>query len=240
MKTFTLGGLLLALAAAGIACGGGDSAEKTPTGTPAAMDPADFSTTIDNPLYPLAPGSAWVYEGAEVDPETGETFTTRVEVTALSETDTVAGVEVLVVKDEAFEDGEMIESTLDYYAQHKDGSVYYFGERVDNYENGEVVNHDGSWLAGEGDNLPGIAMPGGDVSVGAVFEQEKAPGIAEDRSTVLSVGETVTVPAGTFRDCIKTKDENPLDGATENKFFCPGAGFVREEFEEGDLSLVSY
>jgi hypothetical protein len=225
--------------AAGIlsACGGGDEdANQTQSGP--AINPADFQTAIDNPLYPLSPGEEWTYEGEEVDPDTGETFTTRVEVTVLSETDTVAGVEVVVVRDRAFEDGELVEETLDYYAQHKDGSVYYFGERVDNYEDGEVVNHDGSWLANEGDNQPGIAMPAAP-DVGAVFEQEKAPGIAEDRSTVLSAGETVTVTAGTFEGCIKTKDENPLDNATETKFFCPGVGFVREEFEEGDLSLVS-
>lgn len=220
------------------ACGG-DGDGDGPSATGAAVNPADFSTTIDNPLYPLTPGDTWVFEGEEVDPDTGDSFTTRVEVTVLSETDTVAGVEVVVVRDDAFEDGEMVESTLDYYAQHKDGSVYYFGERVDNYEDGAVANHDGSWLAGEGDNKPGVAMPAAP-DVGSVFEQEKAPGIAEDRSTVLSVGETVTVPAGTFEGCIKTKDENPLDGATETKFFCPGVGFVREEFEEGDLSLVSH
>ena len=226
--------------AAGIlsACGGGDE-DASPTQSGPGLNPADFQTAIDNPLHPLTPGDEWTYEGEEVDPDTGESFTTRVEVAVLSETDTVAGVEVVVVRDRAFEDGELVEETLDYYAQHKDGSVYYFGERVDNYEDGEVVNHDGSWLAGEGDNQPGIAMPAAP-DVGAVFEQEKAPGIAEDRSTVLSAGETVTVPAGTFEGCIKTKDENPLDNATETKFFCPGVGFVREEFEEGDLSLVSH
>lgn len=231
-----LTGLLTAVVLS--ACGG-DSEESGPSATGTAINPADFQTTIDNPLYPLAPGDQWVFEGEEVDPDTGESFTTRVEVTVLSETDVVAGVEVVVVRDEAFEDGEMVESTLDYYAQHKDGSVYYFGERVDNYEDGELKDHNGSWLAGEGQNQPGVAMPAVP-DVGAVFEQERAPGIAEDRSTVLSIGETVTVPVGTFDDCIKTKDENPLDGATENKFYCPGVGFVREEFEEGDLNLVSH
>lgn len=220
------------------ACGGSDE-DTSPTPSGAAINPADFQTTIDNPLYPLASGDEWVFEGEEVDPDTGESFTTRVEVTVLSETDVVAGVEVVVVRDRAFEDGELVEETLDHYAQHKDGSVYYFGERVDNFEDGELKDHKGSWLAGDGDNRPGIAMPAAP-DVGAVFEQEKAPGIAEDRSTVLAVGETVTVPGGTFEDCIKTKDENPLDNATETKFFCPGVGFVREEFEEGDLSLVSH
>lgn len=239
MKSRALVVLTGLFAAVALSACGGDSEEGGVSATGTAINPADFQTTIDNPLHPLTPGDEWTFEGEEVDPDTGETFTTRVEVTVLSETDIVAGVEVVVVRDDAFEDGEMVESTLDYYAQHKDGSVYYFGERVDNYENGEIVNHNGSWLAGEGQNQPGIAMPVAP-DVGAVFEQEKAPGIAEDRSTVLSVGETVTVPGGTFEDCIKTKDENPLDNATETKFFCPGVGFVREEFEEGDLSMVSH
>ena len=154
---------------------------------------------------------------------------------------TVAGVEVLVVRDDAYEDDELVESTLDYFAQHRDGSVYYFGEDVNNYEDGELKNHDGSWLAGEGENLPGIIMPPAP-KVGDVFEQEKAPGTAEDRMTVLSLTEAVSVPAGDFADCLKTEDVNPLDGtgAIEYKFYCPGVGFTKEEFAEGALELVSY
>jgi hypothetical protein len=118
--------------------------------------------------------------------------------------------------------------------------VYYFGEDVNNYEDGELKDHGGSWLAGEDGALPGIIMPPSP-QVGDVFEQEKAPGIAEDRMTVLSITENVTVPAGSFEDCVKTEDVNPLDeGAIEFKFYCPGVGFVLEEFEGGNLGLISW
>jgi hypothetical protein len=233
MRLVLLAALAMAIAAA--ACGGGNSDEA-----PAAITAEDFSTTVDNPLFPLDSWTELVYEGEETDPETGETIESRVVITVLPDDKSVAGVKVLVVRDEAFEDGELVESTLDYFAQHKDGSVYYFGEDVDNYEDGELKDHEGSWLAG-GENTPGIIMPPSP-QVGDVFEQEQAPGIAEDRMTVLSISESVSVAAGNFEDCVKTEDVNPLDpnGHIEFKYYCPGVGFVREEFEEGVLELVSY
>ncbi|HEY5640036.1 MAG TPA: hypothetical protein VIW01_08295 [Dehalococcoidia bacterium] len=244
MKYLGLALIAVLLAMAVAACGGDDnSGAGSPTATAPAdggIDPADFSTVIDNPLFPLSSFTSMIYEGEEVDPDTDEAFTTRVEMTVLPETKTVAGVEVLVVQDQAFEDGELIESTLDYYAQHTDGSVYYFGEDVDNYEDGELKDHEGSWLAGEGENQPGIIMPPVP-AVGDVFQQEKAPGIAEDEMTVLSLTESVSVPAGDFTDCLETEDVNPLDeGAVEFKYYCQGVGFVLEEFEDGNLQLISY
>jgi hypothetical protein len=243
-----IGGMAVtALLVAAVACGDDEeepAGQPTATGTQPAgeINPNDFSKTVDNLLFPLSSFSTLVYEGEEVDPETGEMFTTRVEMTVMPEEEkTVAGVEVLVVQDQAFEDGELIESTLDYFAQHSDGSVYYFGEDVNNYENGELKDHEGSWLAGEGENQPGVIMPP-DPQVGDVFEQEKAPGIAEDRMTVLSVDEAVEVPAGSWEGCVKTEDVNPLDGtgAIEFKYYCPDIGFVLEEFEDGNLELVSH
>ena len=230
-----LGTLLLAAAA----CGGDDDGGGNNGGgaTAAGINAADFSRTVDNPLSPLSTLPQQVFEGEELDPETGETIATRVEVTVLDDEKTVAGVQVLVVRDDAYEDGELVESTLDYFAQHRDGSVYYFGEDVDNYEDGAVANHDGSWLAGEGENLPGVFMPA-QPEVGQTFDQERAPGIAEDHSTVVAVGETVELESATYSGCIKTEDVNPLDGETEFKFYCPDVGFVREEFEGGYLELV--
>ena len=227
----------------GLAACSGDDGNPSPAASARVsdIDPADFSSHVDNPLFPVGSIGTYVYEGQETDPETGESFTTRVEMTVLPQTDVVGGVEVRVVQDQAFENGELVESTLDYFAQHKDGSVYYFGERVDNYKNGVLKDHEGSWLAGEGENQPGVIMPPSP-EVGDVFEQEKAPGIAEDRMTVLSVSETVTVPAGSFEGCVKTEDVNPLDGtgAIEFKFYCPDVGFVAEEFEGGVLELISF
>jgi hypothetical protein len=235
------------------ACGGDESkpaaentapAQNTAAATGpapvAGINPDDFQSTVDNPYFPLASFTLLVYEGEEEDPDTGETIQVRGEVRLLPETKTVAGVEVSVIEDKVFEDGELVESTLDYYAQQRDGTVYYFGEDVDNYENGEIANHEGGWIAGEGDALPGIYMPA-DPQVGDAFEQERAPGIAEDRSTVIAVDQSVSTDAGDFTDCIETEDVNPLDGVTETKYYCRDIGFVREiTLPNGQIDLVSF
>lgn len=233
----------------GVACGGGDGkpgtvSQPTATAQPAtssAIDPADFQATVDNPLFPLRAGDATVFEGEEQDPDTGEVIAIRVESTVLSQTETVAGVEVTVVEVKDYENGELTETTLDYYAQRNDGAVYYFGERVDKYKNGELVSHEGQWLAGEGENLPGIFMPA-NPRLSDAFDQERAPGVAEDRSEVIDIGETVTTPAGTFTGCIKTEDYDPIGDVTEFKFYCRDVGLVREESADGQtfLDLVSF
>jgi hypothetical protein len=227
-------GILVAGAALLAACGGGS--EQSPV---ASLDPADFQAEVDNPFFPLSSLGPQVYEGEEPDADTGEMIETRVESTVLPETDTVAGVAVTVVEAKDFENGELVESTLDYYAQHKDGSVYYMGERVDEYDGGQVVGHGGQWLAGEGDNQPGVFMPALPAA-GDEFEQEMAPGIAEDTSTVVALEQTLTTPAGTFDGCIKTEDFDPLSDVTELKYYCPGVGLVREEPPDGHLDLISY
>jgi len=216
------------------ACGGGDTQQPSPT-----SNPADFQVTVDNRLYPLPASSQQVYEGEERDPDTGNTIKTRVESRVLPKTDRVAGVEVTVVEDKEFKNGELVESTLDYFAQHRDGTVYYFGEQVDEYEDGKVVGHEGQWLAGEGKNQPGIFMPA-HVTLGQTFEQEKAPGVAEDTSTIGAVDQSVTTPAGSFKGCVKAEDFSPLAKETEFKYYCPEVGVVREEFPGGHLDLISY
>ena len=238
MKTYAVALAILVLGATLFAaCDGGGDGDGNGNG--AGIDPADFQATIDNQLFPLSKLSPMVYEGEETDPDTGNVIQVRSEITVLPDTDVVAGVEVTVVEDKAYENGELVESTLDYYAQHSDGSVYYMGERVDDYEGGEVVGHSGQWLAGEGGALPGVFMPP-DPQVGDEFEQEKAPGIAEDRTKVLAVDQEVTTPAGTFSGCIRTEDYDPIGDVTEFKFYCRGIGFVREETGDGVVELISY
>lgn len=240
MKAMVAASALAVLAVAGMiafsGCENGDGVDESP---PSGLDPGDFQARVDNRFFPLNPGDSRVYGGEETDPDTGETVQLRVESTVLSQTDFVAGIEVTVVEVRDYEDGELVESTLDYYAQGKDGRVYYIGERVDEYEGGEVTGHGGQWLAGEGGSLPGIFMPA-EPNVGDEFEQERAPGVAEDRSRVVATDQTVTTPAGTFTGCIKTEDFDPLGGVTEFKYYCPDVGLVREEFEEGRLDLISY
>lgn len=227
--------VLVLLSAAVLGGCGGDGGE--PAGS--SIDPTDFQAKVDNQFWPLASVGTTVLEGEERHPETGEVISTRAEANVLSQTEMVAGVEVTVVEVKEYEDGELIEVTLDYFAQHRDGTVYYFGERVDEYEGGEVVGHGGQWLAGEGENQPGVFMPA-QRTMDQTFEQERAPGIAEDRSTVVALDQAITTPAGSFTGCIKTEDVNPLDNTTENKFYCPGVGLVREEFAGGYAELASY
>jgi hypothetical protein len=208
---------------------------------PAAINPADFSTNITNPLFPLSSLGTKVFEGQDTDPDTGELIDTQLESVVLGKSRKVAGVQVLVLEEKAFADGELVERALDFFAQHQDGTVYYFGESVDNYENGKLVDHDGSWLAGKNGAEPGIIMPA-DPFVGQTFNQENAPGVAEDQSRVLALDENVKTPAGKFKGCAKFEDTNPLESPppSEFKWFCPGVGLVRDEDAEGFIELVSY
>jgi hypothetical protein len=220
--------MLAALPARGVA------QEATP-----AVDVTSFSPVVTNPFFPLGSVRYKEYAGEEKDPDTGDTIETRAEETVLPETKKVAGIDVAVVEVKEYEDGELVELTHDYYAQDRDGTVYYLGEAVDEYEDGQVVGHSGSWQAGEGQNQPGLFMPL-HPQAGQTFEQEQAPGVAEDHSTVLAVDQSITTSAGQFGGCMRTEDVNPLDGETENKVYCPGVGVVREESETGFLNLVRF
>lgn len=163
----------------------------------------------------------------------------RAESRVLDKTGKVSGAPVTVVDVREFEDGALVEHTRDYYALDKTGAVRYMGESVDDIEDGKVVGHEGQWLAGKAGAKPGLFMPA-DPKVGDRFEQERAPGVAEDRSQVVAVGVKVTTPAGSFDDCIKTRDYAPLDKNVEFKYYCAGVGLVREQFREGRMDLVRY
>jgi hypothetical protein len=221
-------------------CGG----EEEAGGRAPAAEASGFSAAsaiVDNPLFPLSSVRTTVFEWTERDSETGETIELRVDSRVLDETKRVAGVEVAVVDVNEFENGELVEHTLDYYAQDVEGNVWYFGEHVDDYEDGKIVGHSGQWLAGEGDAKAGLFMPA-NPKVGDKFEQERAPGVAEDRSKVVAAGVRVKTPAGSFSDCVKTEDFAPLDNVTEFKFYCRGVGVVRElpAAGGGRLDLVQY
>ena len=230
-----------------VACGDDNADSDAPTsassagGQDGAEMPTGLTANVDHTFIPLDQVTTKIFEGEETDPEEDETFSIRVEEVVRPDPIIINGIEVRVVEAKDFEDDELIELTLDYYAQGLDGTVYYVGEDVDDYEDGEVVGHSGEWLAGVDGNLPGIFMlpiP----QVGDVFEQERAPSIAEDSSTVVALDVEVSVPAGTFTGCMETEDIDPLadSGGTEHKFYCPGVGLVREESEEGFVDLISY
>lgn len=213
-------------------------ASAAPAGAQQSINPADFQPVITHPLFPLSLTGPKVFAGEETD-ESGKTITTRLESHLLASTEVVMGVTVAVLEETAFKDGQLVERALDYFAQHRDGSVYYFGEKVDNYDGGKFKDHHGQWIAGEGQNKPGIIM-GAKPSVGQTFEQELAPGIAEDKSTVLSTTDSVTTPAGSYTNCIKTKDFTPLEPDIEEfKWFCPSIGLAQEQGAETSSKLIS-
>ena len=200
--------------------------EATPA-YPVTIDPAGFVETVDNPWFPLAPGTTWVYEG-ESDGELE-----RNEVTVTHETKTILGVTCVVVRDTVLIDGEVVEDTLDWYAQDTEGNVWYFGEESKDYEDGELVSTEGSWEAGVDGAQPGIIMLA-DPAVGDSYQQEYYEDEAEDTGKVVATGETVTVPYGTFEDVLVTEDINPFEpGAVEQKSYAPGVGLILAEYVQG-------
>lgn len=183
-----------------------------------AINPADFSTTINNPLFTLPPGKLMVYETlTDEGPE-------RVEIRIRNDVRKIMGVETLVYNDRVFVNNQLREETNDYLAQDGQGNVWYFGEAVDNYENGAFKDHAGSWIAGENGALPGIWIKGKQV-VGDRYRMEFFKGEAEDMAEVVAIGVTVKVTAGTFDNCTKVYEFSPLEAnAKEHKYYCPDVG----------------
>jgi len=195
-------------------------------------DPGDFVAEIDNPYLGFARGRTFRYEG-----ETGEGLETNtVEVT--HDTKTILGVATTVVHDQVYFDGELIEETLDWYAQDSDGNVWYFGEDSKEIDHGVVVSTEGSWEAGVDGATPGVVMLAEPV-IGTKYQQEFAEGVAEDMAKVLSLKKTVEVPFGAFDGCLMTAEWTHLSpGAREFKYYAPGVGLVLELTPRGGRERV--
>ncbi|MCG8546659.1 MAG: hypothetical protein MJE12_20865 [Alphaproteobacteria bacterium] len=183
-----------------------------------AINPKDFTTKINNPYFSMPVGKKLVYQA-----KTGEGLE-RIEITIPGDTKKIMGVDTLVYLDREFVDGELVEETRDYIAQDKDGNVWYFGEDVDNYENGKLKDHDGAWLAGVDGAKPGFWIKARHV-VGDSYRQEYYKGEAEDQAKIVATGVTVKTKARTYKNCTKTYDWTALDPeAKEHKYYCPAAG----------------
>jgi hypothetical protein len=210
----------------------GDGGDYAPV-----IDPADFVTQIDNPYMPLRPGSRWVYEGTDDGDDE------RVEVEVTPERREILGISAVVVRDTVTMDGELVEDTHDWFAQDRDGNVWYLGEETAEYEDGEVVTTEGSWEAGVDGALPGIVMPAAP-AVGDAYRQEYYEGEAEDMGQVVRVGQSTTVAAGRYDDVLVTEDWTPLEPeVVEEKSYAPGVGLVLEVKTaggEGRIELVSF
>ena len=219
MKTTATFLTALAIAATLTACG----EEELPKGSEEVkLDPADFTTNIDNPYWPMKPGSRWLYR--ETD---SEGTVQRVEVTVTNRTKRIAnGVTARVVHDKVTEKGVPVEITDDWYAQDSKGNVWYLGEDTTEYENGKPSSKSGSFEAGRDGAQAGVVMPA-EPEPGLSYRQEYYKGEAEDKARVMSVSEQAEVPAGHYTKALMTRDVNPLDPKIlEYKFFARGVGPV--------------
>jgi hypothetical protein len=205
---------LLVLGAA--ACGSSDGSSLPQGSESANLDSADFVSRVDHPYWPMAPGSRWVYrEGPQ-----------RVVVKVTARKKRIEGIPATVVHDVVTEDGELVEDTWDWYAQDKDGNVWYLGEQTKEYEHGKVKSTAGSWEAGVDGAEAGIVLPA-KPEVGMAYRQEYLEGEAEDEARILSVDEKAEVPFGAFDRVLMTKDFTRLEpDLLEHKFYARGVGPV--------------
>jgi len=184
------------------------------------INPADFTTNIDNPYSPFKPGTIWLYAGPTSDGyqqnTTEVTFNTKV----------IDGVTCVEVHDRVYINEALAEDTLDWYAQDKQGNVWYFGEDSEELDNGRVTTLGGSWMAGMNGAKPGIIMLAQPV-VGQYYRQEFQLNTAEDVAGIIRLNQTVIVPAGTFGDLVETEEITGLEpGALEHKYYAKGVGNV--------------
>jgi hypothetical protein len=220
--------LLIALAALAACNGSGSLGPPSDPDYDPMLDAADFGGPIDNPLYPLVPGTTFHYES-----ETEDGLETN-DVIVTGDTRQILGITAVVVHDQVFLDGELTEDTFDWYAQDDAGNVWYLGEDSREFEDGELVGTAGSWEAGVDGAKPGIIMKAAP-QVGDRYYQEFYLGEAEDEGEVVAVGQSVSVPFGDFQGCTATEDFTRLEpGGRERKTYCPGTGLVLEESLSGD------
>lgn len=225
----TIPTIAAALCACSISCW---AAEK-----PLASLKFSHPRNITNPFLPLARLDQDILEGKE------GSNTLRVERTLkpdIHKTFKIGEktVESLAMEDREFKNGTLAEVTIDYFAQADDGTVLYLGEDVDEYKDGKISGHEGAWMLGKDTQTPGVMMPGRP-KVGVKFKSEDVNKEIHEDDEVISTSETVTVPAGTFKNCLKVK-EVLAEGEVETKYFAFGIGCVREILVDGDIRLKSH
>ena len=210
-----------------------DEKTRVPVEYRPVIHPADFTNAVDNPYFPLVPGTTFTF----LEKDGRESRENKTTVT--DETKIVMGVKCVVVHDTVTLNGVLLEDTFDWYAQDKHGNVWYFGEATKAFKSGGRVSTEGSWEAGVKGAKPGIIMQA-HPQPGEPYRQEYLAGEAEDMGQVIAVGETVTVPYGTMKDCVQTKDWSLLEPGSEKKWYAKGVGLVRAESTSGEvLTLIS-
>ena len=206
-------------------------AAQKPKGWSPSIDPTRFVSVVNNPYFPLTPGRSYRYD------EIGGTESFRVEVTY--ETKTILGVTTIVVKEIHTEAGQIVETAENWFAQDRNGNVWYFGEATREFVNGQIVSTAGSWEAGVGGAFPGIIMKGHPFP-GDIYFQEYAPLVAEDMASVLDIDRTETTPVDTYSNVVRTKEWTALEAnSVEHKYYAPGVGLIIEQKGGKRLELVA-
>lgn len=205
-----------------------------------AFEPCIFSSVIDNPYLPLSKYSGKNLTFAGNSTEDGQLVNVKEVWTVLANTSEIADVETLTVRVQEYEEGELVQEALQYYAQGRDGVVYLFGEDVVDYENGVAVeNDDESWEVGDDAAVPGIAMPATPtVGMGFAYHSVNVPGIAHELSEVKSLEESVSVEYGSFT-AIEVTDYDFDAGKTSQEFYASGVGLIKELDDDEELELIS-
>jgi hypothetical protein len=197
------------------------------SGGAGAADPG-FSARVDNPWFPLKPGTTYVYRGVK------DGQPSRDVLTVTHKTKTIAGARCVVVSDRLYLRGRLHERTTDWYTQDKKGNVWYFGESTAELDrNGHVTSTEGTWQAGRGGAKPGIYMPA-HPTVGLSGRQEFYKHHAEDHFEVLSLRANVHAPYVTSKNALLTKEWTPLEpGVIDHKYYVRGIGNVLEQTVKG-------
>ena len=233
--------LLAVLAAHAGGCGssgGGKSSSKTAASTSASslapikgtyspsINPANFVATIDNRYFPLKPGTGFHFKGVRgTTPQTDDEIVTN-------QTRKILGVTCTVVRDTVSEHGTPIERTFDWYAQDKQGNVWYMGEDALELKHGRFVKASDSWESGVNGAKPGIIMPGNPRPGDAYRQEYYPPGQALDEAHVLGSA-SVKVPYGSYKQALVTSEFSPLEPQTEKKYYVAGLGEVAEQVVKG-------
>jgi len=195
---------------------------KDPT-SGSIMDTADFTDPVENTYFPLTIGTTYIYQG-------GDEGSIEVEMYVTDQTKEIMGVTTMVVREREWENGELTEDSLCWYANDNEGNVWYFGEDTREYDYNavEMISTTGSWEAGVDGAEPGILMKA-DPQVGDVYQQEYYKGEAEDMAEVLSLDASATVEYGSFDNCLQTKEWTALEpGVEEHKYYASGVGLLLE------------
>jgi hypothetical protein len=215
---------LVIVAAALLSAGCGSSTSAPETRAPARK----FVDRVDNPWFPLTPGTTFVYRGVKDDEPARDV------VTVTRRTKVIQGVRCTVVRDLLYLNGKLAERTSDWYAQDANGNVWYYGEATAELDRkGRVKTTEGSWQSGVDGARAGIFMPAR-ARVGRSFRQEYSKGQAEDHFQVLSLDSSVKVPYTSSRHALLTKEWTPLEpDALDHKLYVRGVGLVKEQTVKG-------